>query len=819
MPVSSVRRVSGLAALTVALLLPARVHAAAAAFPLALFGNESVATTDGATGFFFNPAAGGLRYPSELTLSLSEIASVEDPRGRAGIEPSRRLVRVAGSSGGFAVGGSDFEGRGHSLFVGLAGGSEALRLGWTGTSLVARGGDHALDHAVGLLSRPQPWLSLGASVAHANRPRIAGERLARTLTLGLGARPFALSPRRAHDWGTRLTVTGDVLLREGDDASAARVCIGGELELVSGIVARGSVEDHGAVEIGVGLYAPRAALHAQSAYDRDRRRRFTTGSLSLHRGEDRSALVSPAARRIAEVRVAGTLGDESLGGFSLFGGDATRSAAPIRLQLERALEDPLTRGVLLDLDHASNMAQLEELRPRIAALRKAGKPVVAYLDGGASRGDLYLAGACDRVVACEAEFAALGLSIERRYYRKALGDWGLRMDRSSYGPFKSAYRNFSVDSTPPADREVIVHNLDIQQSLLVETLVRDRHLDRGRLLTVLDGRTWPVEEMQKAGLIDSIGYREDARRILGRLAGLSAAPRRVNLLTTTPARRAWTVPAPIAVVYASGEIATGKSGNDLLNGPTLGSETLIRQLEQAFEDRATKAVVLRIESPGGSGLASDRIHHALVRLKRETKKPLVISMGGVAASGGYDIAVPGDRLFADRFTRTGSIGVLFVRPSLEGWFRSHDVRQDTFERGRSMGAWSIGRDWNRESQASADSATYDFYRRFVGKVAEGRSLPWQEVDRVAQGRVWMGEDALERKLVDEVGGLAQAIAEARRRAGVPEGEKIRLAEFRRPRGTLVERLLKDRLGEILERSTHLPEPGAVYYWSDVEIAE
>ena len=605
-------------------------------------------------------------------------------------------------------------------------------------------------------------------------------------------------------------------MREGAESGQARVRFGGELEIVSGVSLRGAVEDHGGVQVGFALLGTRSGYQARAAYDRDGRRQSATHALSFHRGEDRSVLAGPRERRIAEVRVGGALGDESLAGVSLFGGDGTRAVQPIHHQLERALEDPLTRGVLLDLRGVSTMAQIEELRPRIARLRAAGKPVVAFMEYGGGRGDLYLAGACDRIVTTEeASFAALGLRAERRYYRRLLADWGVRFDRSSFGPYKSAYRNFSADSTPAADREAIEHLLDVQQELFVAALCGDRAMDRTRLLPLLDGRWWPPAELRKAGLVDSIGYREDALALLGRLCGLGEKPRHVELNRTPESRRAWMVPARIAVVYASGGIETGRSGSDLLNGPFMGSETIIRQLEHAFRDRDVRAVVLRVESPGGSGLASNLIHHAAARLKRETRKPFIVSMGSTAASGGYYISLHGDRVFADRFTRTGSIGVLFVKPSLEAWYDRHRVRQDEFERGPFMGGWSSGRDWDAAFQASADSAIRRLYRSFVTRVAEGRKLPWSDVDAVAQGRVWMGEDALERKLVDEIGGLEEAIAEARRRAGVPAAEKIRVAEYRRPRPGFLQRLIGAELVEMWDRSLRLPEPGTVYYRADV----
>jgi protease-4 len=340
----------------------------------------------------------------------------------------------------------------------------------------------------------------------------------------------------------------------------------------------------------------------------------------------------------------------------------------------------------------------------------------------------------------------------------------------------------------------------------------DRGIERERLLPVLDGRHWPPADLQKAGLVDSVGYREDALRILGQLAGLGEKPRTIRLSRRHEARRDWTVPTRIAVIYAAGAIESGSSGGDLLLGPYMGSETMTRQIEAAFRNPAVQAVVLRVESPGGSSVASDLIHHAIARMKRETGKPVVVSMGGVAASGGYNIAVTGDYLLADRFTVTGSIGVLLVKPSLEGWYAKHDVRQEAFERGRFMGGWSYARDWNAEMQASADSATYAEYREFVSVVAAGRKLSWEDVDRVAQGRVWFGADAQERRLVDGIGGLEDAIRKARELAGIPAEEKIRIAEYRRPRPALLQRLLRAWVGQTWESGVRMPQAGEMLYW-------
>ena len=801
---------SSMLAATLALTSLPAAAAPTPELPLPLFGNESVATTDGASGFTLNPAAGGLRYPAELLVAFTDL------------EPTGRLYRGAYSHGGAGLAVSFPEDGTRAWTLGYGGGVDRLRSGFSVTRLREKGGDgRATDYKMGFLSRPVPWLSVGAVADHLFQTRFLGELLGREYTAGLGVRPLALSRVRGHERGQRLTLTADLVMAEAATRRQARVRLGAEMEVRPGVVLRGALQDHGGFQLGFGLTSPAGGYHGSAAYARDRDRLAATHALSLHRGEERSAFTGSRSRRVATVRVEGVLGDDALSGLTLTGGSAsTRPAGPIHRQLERALEDPLTRGVLLDLRGASNMAQLEELRPRIARLRRAGKPVVAFLEDGGGRGDLYLAAACDRVVASEeAYFAGLGLRAERRYYRGLLDDWGIRIDRSSHGRYKSAYRGYSVDSTPGADREAIERNLDVTQELFVSTVAADRRMDRARLLTILDGRRWTPHDLASAGLVDSVGYREDALRVLGRLASLGDKPRTVNLERVPAVERAWTVRAPIAVVYASGAIEIGRSGNDLFLGPYMGAATLVGQLERAFRHPQVRAVVLRVESPGGSGLASNLIDHAVQRLKRETKKPLIVSMGSVAGSGGYYISAHGDRIFADRHTRTGSIGVVTIKPSLEGWYEKHGVRQDAFERGRYMRGLSIGRDWDREIQATADSAIVDYYRGFVAKVADGRGLAWAQVDSAAQGRVWMAEDALRYRLVDEIGGLEAAVAEARRRAGIPPGEKIRLLEFRRPRPWLLERLAGSALMSAFTRAVRVPAPDAIYYLADADVGE
>jgi protease-4 len=787
-------------AMLVALALAAPSAHADPTQPFVLYGDESAASTDDARALFVNPAAIGWRYPSELLLAY---ADRQQGAGRTtGAAAWRRLE----------FGFTHQSGVDETYGLGFSLGDERSSLGWVTNRRddLAGSRERDYDSSLGWLSRPSAWLSTGATVAHLFQPDIRGVRLRRDYTLAAGIRPPALKPAMAYENGFRWTLTADASLEEGASLGETRLKFGTTIEPWNGFVIGLSFDSQRAYQMGFTFRGVNASAHvtgqvADVHHTPDPEKNYGIYAFSAHDGEDRPIVVPEKAKRVAVVKLQSTLADEALPGGVMGGGGGTPSATYHR-QLERALEDPLTRGVFLELGGAAGMAQLEELRPRISKLEQAGKPVVAYLPYGGGRGDLYLASAAARVYASPAaEFMGLGLRTERRYYRKALERFGIRFDRSSVGEYKSAYRNYSVDSTPPPDTTVIQRLLTQRQELFVSALSTGRAVAPEKFAHILDGRPYPPIALVRAGLVDSVLWREEALADLGRLTDLGKKPRVVDLTQVATARTAWCVPTRVAVVYASGPIENGRSSRDLLDGAVMGDATVIAQLERACRAPGVRAVVLRIESPGGSAAASYTMDHAVERLRQETGKPIVVSMGSVAASGGYFMALHADKIFADKHTVTGSIGVVYVKPSLEGAYAKLGVREDDFERGEYMRGLSMARDWRPRDQASADSAIRRTYRTFVDRVRDGRKLETFEANGYAQGRAWMGEDAAERKLIDGIGGLEAAIGEARRLGGVPDGEKISLLEFRRPAGSWLERLTGGFVQRQLDDLLRLPD--------------
>jgi protease-4 len=251
----------------------------------------------------------------------------------------------------------------------------------------------------------------------------------------------------------------------------------------------------------------------------------------------------------------------------------------------------------------------------------------------------------------------------------------------------------------------------------------------------------------------------------------------------------------VALVYAVGEIVSGESQDGPFGGSGFaGADTVAAALRQAREDRAVKAIVLRVDSPGGSGTASDVIWRE-VRLARKAK-PVVVSMGDVAASGGYYIAMAGDAIVAQPGTITGSIGVFGGKFSLRGLYDKIGITRETLTRGRHADLFSDYRPWDEEERAKVRGLMEAFYAEFLRKAAEGRKMSEAEVDAVAQGRVWTGAEAKQRGLVDELGGLSDALALAKQRAGIARDEEVALVVLPERKG-LLDLLLENRDADAL----------------------
>ncbi len=434
--------------------------------------------------------------------------------------------------------------------------------------------------------------------------------------------------------------------------------------------------------------------------------------------------------------------------------------------LEAAAKDPLLAGLVLKIETANlGLARADELRQAIVRLRAAGKPVFAYLLS-AGDAEYLVASACDAIYAApESMFLVDGLKSSVTFVGEAAEALGIQVDVARVGAFKNFPDQFTRKDMSPEHHEALSAYLDTAARALEQRVATARHLTPAAWRASVDEGLKSTRRAQELGQLDGLlTPREFDELLRTRLPG-AVVDRHYRPWPERDER--WGDPTRIAVVPVLGNIAGGKNQVSPLGGDAVaGAESFITAMAEAAEDPSVAAIVVRIDSGGGDGLASYLMEQAVIEARK--KKPVVASMGDVAASGGYYVACAADQIFASPTTLTGSIGVFFAKPSLQGLGEKYGVRQVSLSRGRLAGITDVWEPWSDEQRAAAQKWVDDFYDTFLAEVARGRHRTKAEIDAVARGRIWSGEDAQAHGLVDTMGGLIDAIQAARRRAHVPD---------------------------------------------------
>jgi protease-4 len=360
-----------------------------------------------------------------------------------------------------------------------------------------------------------------------------------------------------------------------------------------------------------------------------------------------------------------------------------------------------------------------------------------------------------------------GLAAEVTFFRRTLDKLGVQAEFEGVGKYKNAPNQFTEDSFTGPHREQTEALVDSLYGQYVAGIASSRNKTAQEVRALVDQGPYDGQSALKAGLVDELIYRDELDKRLKHAERL--APGRY-----VRAARGFGFDgrAKVALVYAVGTIVPGKSGSGPFSGGLVGSETLARVIREARDDEQVRAIVLRVDSPGGSGTASDVIWREVVLARKV--KPVVVSMGDVAASGGYYIAMNGDAIVAEPGTITGSIGVFSGKFNLRGLYDKIGLTKEIVARGRNATIFSDYQPWSAEEKARMRSLMTSFYADFIAKAASGRKKTVEEIDRVAQGRVWTGAEALKVGLVDRLGGLEVALAVARERAKIGKDEELNL---------------------------------------------
>lgn len=471
----------------------------------------------------------------------------------------------------------------------------------------------------------------------------------------------------------------------------------------------------------------------------------------------------------------------------LFGLGQGESFSSLLTQLRKAKIDKRVSAVLLDIDSPSiGWAKADELRAAIADFKTSGKPTYAYMEMGANK-EYYIATAADKIfLPPSGDLYITGFAAQAQFYKGSLDKLGVEWDDVHVGKYKSANEPFTRTDLSPESREVINAILDDYYNRVTTAISDARKKSPEDVKAIIDNAPYNAIEAQKQNLIDGAKYRDEVYQELKNALGYKEGD---NLRTTTTAAYKEITPESlglnngerIAVIFASGLITSGKSADGTFGGAqTIGSDTISKAVKDAADDSSIKAIVLRVDSGGGSALASDLMWHTIEYAK--TKKPIVTSMGDVAASGGYYIACNSNKIVAEPSTVTGSIGVVLGRPVTGGLYNWLGISNEYTTRGKNAGIFREDRKWTDEERAVFQkSANFFYWDNFVPKVAKGRGKSVEQINEVAQGRVWTGAQAKERGLVDEFGGLNRAVEIAKELADLPADKDVKRIVFPSPR--------------------------------------
>jgi protease-4 len=474
---------------------------------------------------------------------------------------------------------------------------------------------------------------------------------------------------------------------------------------------------------------------------------------------------------------------EKPAGFSLFG-ESGLTIRTLTERLRQAREDKDVRAVLITIGpgFSANLAQAQEIRDQLAQLRRAGKRTFVYADSFDTNAYLVAAGATDVCLLGGGEVFMPGIGIETMFFRGAMDKVGVQPDFVQVGEYKGAEEPYM--RTEPSDelRGEMNRLVDGLFNQITETIASSRNLSTEKVRQMVDEALLSAEQAKDRGFVDHLVDKEQLRDLLKdelgdeiRIAHDYGAPEKKELDFSNPIlllSQMMKKPAPttrptVALVYAEGAITDGSGEGGLFGGGGIGSEDIREAMRLASRDEQVKAIVIRIDSPGGSALASEAMWQAVRRVAED--KPVIISIGSMAASGGYYLASAGDYIYADPAAIVGSIGVVGGKFVLKGVYEWVGVTTEQFSRGRNADLFSATRPWDDRQRRMVRNWMRNTYDQFTDRIMTTRRDKIRNIDEVARGRIFLARDAKELGMVDELGGLEQAIAHAAKKAELEPG--------------------------------------------------
>lgn len=683
------------------------------------FINQSVATSERSRALYANPAGLSIHPSPEISVRSEDYwisMSIPFP-GLAG------GIRFMSDSIEYLVGGSPVYYK------------DRFSIGYLYTSWDAR-------YTVGTMIRPNRWTSLGLTTSFPSRGGY-------DFDMGVAVMPF---------W-ERFVMYSDFRYEKTDGETDFYVKnLSGTLEVLDGVKLnlsylpdRGDFKDgdfYGGVELSLGN------ILLGGFGNQDEQEGIVTASVipypTFMKPKPRSVIVEIKGDYPEVPELKGMLGKE-------------HSFYNLLNLLNYIRKNEKIETVVVNVKNNSlGLAQTEEVRNILAEINK-DKNVIMYSHNLRLK-ELYLTTAVDKVaIPPGGEVFFPGIYMSKMYLQGTLEKLDIEPEFERVGRYKSAVEMFTRKSISKADREQMIKFMDDLVSVLVYRIAEKRDMEVEGLKSLIDSIGMFMPEVAKEhGLVDTILYFDQVKEMAG-------IEKEGKVWRGRSIPRGFVVRSKpkIAILALEGSIIVGESSNSpipvpLFGSKTIGSETVVKQLNKLRKDKSVKAVIIRIDSGGGSSLASDLIYRAILRLKEE--KPVIISMGNIAASGGYYISAPGTKILADKTTLTGSIGIFGFKFVTEGFYNKLGINRDVVKWGKHADAMGGHRSFTEEEQERFEKMIHYGYKQFIGKVADCRELTTEEVDSVGMGRIWSGKTAREIKLIDSYGGLMDAIQVAKEEA-------------------------------------------------------
>jgi protease IV len=744
---------------------------------------DSLAFADESTALTYNPAGLG-RVDAWNLIFVHERSQTRQLTGNAAFAATS-LGGIFGLGLGVNAlsGGSNLT----RFSLGTSFGPQTLSAGLAANWLLngPTRGLFALD--LGLQSRPLRWLSFGATVRNLNTPAASSELgLGREWGLGIGLRPFEETVTIGVDW----------YFPEQRLSELSRLQYTAKASIIRGLRVMAGVS-HG--------FTPLSPLAFQAGLGVDLENvGYTQGFGTANGGFDFQFMGRLSAEKYDSIVPVKKLAIISIGDIGSEGGSTIGSLLGIASEdrylrflrfLDRAARDPDLAGVLIKIEGAGvGLARADEVRAAIERLRSAGKKVYAYILS-AGDAEYLMASACDRIFSAgEAMYIVDGVRSAITYFGGAAEQLGITVDVARVGAYKSFPDQFTRKDMSDEQRETLNAFLDTADSLLAERVTARRGMTIEAWKAGLDEGIKPVRRAKELGQIDDVVTPQQLDERLKAALPDGKATRSYFPFDHQDTR--WGGKRKIAVVPVLGNIAGGKSQSSPIGGNISGAESFIEALREATEDPDVKAIILRVDSGGGDGLASDLMYRAVLEAKK--KKPIVASMGDAAASGGYYVAMGADEIWANPTTLTGSIGVFYAKPAIKTFANKYGVTQESISRNKLAGVADFFEPWSDEQRGAAQRWIDDFYDTFITEVASSRKMKKEDVDLVARGRVWSGRDAKLKGLVDQLGGLMEAVRSAKAKAGIAENDDDFQLSLFQARGSLLGSLLSVAAPSLLE---------------------